>query len=100
MIRVRPVAHAWQAGWANLWRGLAITRRQPGLYLELCVVYGLPPLVAAWLVAFGPRDWAWYQPLVGSVPHPDRPVSPPAVRREALSVVPHHGSPQGLAFSL
>ena len=52
MIRVRPVAHAWQAGWANLWRGLAITRRQPGLYLELGVVYGLPPLVAAWLVVF------------------------------------------------
>ena len=68
MIRVRPVAHAWQAGWANLWRGLAITRRQPGLYLELGVVYGLPPLVAAWLMVFGPQDWAWYQPLVIGLP--------------------------------
>jgi hypothetical protein len=65
---VRPVALPWQAGWANLWRGLAITRQQPGLYLALCVVYGLPPLFAAWLVVFGPRDSAWYAPLVFGLP--------------------------------
>jgi hypothetical protein len=65
---VKPVGHAWQAGWANLGLGLAITRRQPDLYLELCVVYGLPPLVAAWLVVFGAQDSAWEQLLVLGLP--------------------------------
>ena len=65
---MRPVALAWQAGWTNLWRGVAITRRQPDLYVWLCVVYALPPLVAAWLVVFGPRDSAWSEPLVLGLP--------------------------------
>jgi hypothetical protein len=68
IVSVGPVAHAWQAGWANLWRGLAITRRQPGLFFELSLVYALPPLVAACLVVFGPRDSAWYPPLVFGLP--------------------------------
>jgi hypothetical protein len=68
ILSVKPVAHAWQAGWTNLGHGLAITRRQPGLYLELCVVYGLPPVVAAWLVVFGPQDSAWDRLLVLALP--------------------------------
>jgi hypothetical protein len=55
-------------GWGNVQRGFAITRRQPDLYLELSLVYALPPLLAAWLVVFGPRDTAWYQPLVFGLP--------------------------------
>jgi hypothetical protein len=65
---VKPVAHACQAGWANLWRGLAITRRQPDLYLGLWLLYALPPLVAAWLVVLGPEDAAWVQALVFGLP--------------------------------
>lgn len=63
-----PVAHAWEAGWANLWRGFAITRRQPDLYVGLCLVYAVPPLLAAWLVVFGPRETGWFQPLVFGLP--------------------------------
>jgi hypothetical protein len=68
ILSVRRVGHAWQAGWDNLGRGLAITRRQPDLYLELSFVYAVPPLLAAWLVVFGPQESAWYQPLVFSLP--------------------------------
>jgi hypothetical protein len=62
------VDHAWVAGWGNLRTGLAITRRQPDLYLKLVVLYSLPPLASAWLVLYGPRDTAWYQPLVSLLP--------------------------------
>ena len=65
---VEPVAHAWQAGFANLQRGLAITRRQPDLYVSLWLLYGLPTLVAACVVVFGPSDGAWVQPLVFGLP--------------------------------
>jgi hypothetical protein len=65
---VEPVAHAWQAGWVNLWRGFAITRRQPDLFVGLCLVYAAPPLVAAGLVLFGPQETAWFQPLVFGLP--------------------------------
>ena len=65
---MKAVAHPWRAGWGNVRRGFAITRRQPDLYLELSLVYALPPLLAAWLVVFGPRDSAWYQPLVFGLP--------------------------------
>jgi hypothetical protein len=58
----------WLAGWGNLQQGLAITRRQPDLYLKLVLLYSLPPLVAAALVVYGPRDTLWYQPLVSLLP--------------------------------
>jgi hypothetical protein len=62
------VDHNWLAGWWNLQRGLAITRRQPDLYLKLVLLYSLPPLAAAGLVLYGPRDTLWYQPLVSFLP--------------------------------
>jgi hypothetical protein len=61
-------AAAWAAGWLNLRRGLAITRQQPELYLQLVLLYSLPPLAAAGLVLFGPKDVAWYAPLVAALP--------------------------------
>jgi hypothetical protein len=62
------VDHNWLAGWWNLQQGLAITRRQPDLYLKLVLLYSLPPLAAATLVVYGPRDTLWYQPLVSLLP--------------------------------
>jgi hypothetical protein len=62
------VNYAWGAGWGNLRRGLAITARQPGLYVKLVLLYSVPPAVAAALVVFGPRDVPWYQPLVSLLP--------------------------------
>lgn len=61
--------HAWEAAWWNLRRGLDITRQQPDLYVKLVLLYSLPPLVAAGLVVYGPRDtpW-WYQQLVSILP--------------------------------
>jgi hypothetical protein len=56
------------AGWWNLQRGLAITRQQPDLYLKLVLLYSLPPLAAAGLVLYGPKDSMWYQPLVALLP--------------------------------
>jgi hypothetical protein len=62
------VDHFWVDGWWNLRRGLEITRRQPGLYLKLVLLYSLPPLIAAGLVLFGPRNTPWYQPAVSLLP--------------------------------
>jgi hypothetical protein len=62
------VNYAWEAGWWNLRRGLDITRQQPDLYIKLVLVYSLPPLVAAGLVLYGPRDSAWQPPLVSLLP--------------------------------
>jgi hypothetical protein len=56
------------AGWWNLQRGLAITRQQPDLYLKLVLLYSLPPLAAAGLVLYGPKDSLWFQPLVALLP--------------------------------
>jgi hypothetical protein len=58
----------WAAGWVNLRRGLAITGQQPGLYLQLVLLYSIPPLVAAGVVLFGPKESAWYQPMVYLLP--------------------------------
>ncbi len=60
--------HAWVAGWWNLRQGLAITRQQPDLYVKLVLLYSLPPLVAAGLVLYGPKDTLWCQPLVSLLP--------------------------------
>jgi hypothetical protein len=60
--------HAWSASWLNLRRGLAITRQQPELYLQLVLLYSVPPLAAAALVVYAPKDVAWYQPLVYLLP--------------------------------
>jgi len=62
------VEHALWAGWLNVRHGLAITRRQPELYLQLVLLYSLPPLAADWLVLYGPRDVGWYQPLIYLLP--------------------------------
>ena len=58
----------WSAGWWNLRRGLAITSQQPDLYLKLVLLYSLPPLAAAGLVLYAPRDTLWYAPLVAILP--------------------------------
>jgi hypothetical protein len=60
--------NTWLAGWWNLQRGLAITRQQPDLYLKLVLLYSLPPLAAAGLVLYGPKDSLWFQPLVALLP--------------------------------
>jgi hypothetical protein len=60
--------HGWLAGWWNLRAGLAITSQHPGLYLKLVLLYSLPPLAAAGLVLYAPRDTMWYQPLVAVLP--------------------------------
>jgi hypothetical protein len=73
------VGHAWRAGRANVERGLAITRRQPELYLELALLYSLPSLVAAGLVVFGPHETPWYAPLVFVLPCITAIVAPVAV---------------------
>ncbi|MGI9149776.1 MAG: hypothetical protein ACR2IK_25045 [Chloroflexota bacterium] len=62
------VDHEWLAGWWNLRRGLAITSQQPDLYLKLVLLYSLPPLAAAALVLYAPRDGLWYAPLVAALP--------------------------------
>jgi hypothetical protein len=62
------VNHAWLAGWWNLRRGLEITRQQPDLYLKLVLLYSLPPLAAAGLVLYGPKNTLWFQPLVSLLP--------------------------------
>lgn len=62
------VSYAWLVGWANLRRGMDITRRQPDLYLKLVLLYSLPPLASAWLVFYGPHETAWFQPLVSALP--------------------------------
>jgi hypothetical protein len=54
--------------WDNLQQGLEITRQQPDLYLKLVVLYSLPPMVAACLVVFGPRDAPWSETLVSVLP--------------------------------
>ena len=58
----------WLAGWWNLRHGLAITRQQPDLYVKLVFLYSLPPLLAAGLVLYGPKDTLWSQPLVSLLP--------------------------------
>ena len=55
-------------GWRNLRQGLEITRQQPDLYAKLVLLYSLPPLLAAWLVVYGPQDSLWFQPLVSALP--------------------------------
>jgi len=62
------VNYAWGAAWENLRRGLAITSRQPDLYLKLVLLYSVPPALAAGLVVFGPKDTPWSQPLVSLLP--------------------------------
>jgi hypothetical protein len=62
------VQHAWVAGWWNLRRGLDITRQQPDLYLKLILLYSVPPLVAAGLVLYGPKDTLWDAPLAYLLP--------------------------------
>ena len=68
MISLPRVDYAWVAGWWNLRRGLDITRQQPDLYVKLVLLYSLPPLAAAGLVLYAPRDTPWYQPLVSLLP--------------------------------
>lgn len=68
MSSLARVDDAWTAGLWNLRRGLDITRQQPGLYLKLALLYSLPPLLAAWLILYGPRDTLWFQPLVSLLP--------------------------------
>ena len=62
------VDQSWAGSWWSVQRGLAITRRQPDLYLKLVLPYSLPPLAAAGLVVYGPRDTLWCQPLVFLLP--------------------------------
>ena len=73
------VDHAWSAGWLNLRRGLQITRRQPELYVQLVLVYSLPPLVAAGLVLYAPKDAGWCLPLVYLLPAITIVVAPPVL---------------------
>lgn len=63
-----PLRHAWVAGCWNVRRGLDITRQQPDLYLKLMLLYSVPPLAAAALVLYGPRDAAWDGPLAYLLP--------------------------------
>jgi hypothetical protein len=58
-------APPWLAAWQHLLRGLDITRQQPDLYVKLVLLYSLPPMVAAWVVLFGPP---LYQPLAFALP--------------------------------
>jgi hypothetical protein len=60
-------------------RGLAITRQQPDLYLKLVLIYSVPPILAALLVLFAPRDTAWFQPLVSALPVITIVVAPPVL---------------------
>src|SRR6202022_2228247 len=69
----------WLAGWWNLRRGLAITSQQPDLYLKLVLLYSLPPLAAAALVLYAPRDTLWYAPLVAALPLITMVVAPPVL---------------------
>jgi len=62
------VHHAWVASWWNLRRGLDITRQQPDLYVKLLLLYSIPPLVAAALVVYAPKDNAWHDPLAYLLP--------------------------------
>ena len=68
MSSVSRVNYAWGAAWGNLRQGLAITSRQPDLYLKLVLLYSIPPAAAAALVVFGPRGTLWYEPLVSLLP--------------------------------
>lgn len=68
MHSVWRVNYAWAAGWANLRRGLQITSKQPDLYVKLVLLYSVPPLIAALLVLYGPRNTPWYAPLVAILP--------------------------------
>jgi hypothetical protein len=67
-VRWLPRVNAWAAAWGNLRQGCAITSQQPDLYLKLVALYSVPPLVAAWLVLYAPRQTPWYQPLVALLP--------------------------------
>lgn len=60
--------YALVAGWGNLRRGIDITRQQPDLYLKLVLLYSIPPLIAAGLVVYGPRETLWFQPIVSLLP--------------------------------
>jgi hypothetical protein len=62
------VRHAWAASCWNLRRGLDITRQQPDLYLKLLLLYSVPPLVAAALVVYAPKDNLWHDPLAYLLP--------------------------------
>jgi hypothetical protein len=82
------VQHGWMAGWINFRRGLAITSQQPDLYLKLVLLYSLPPLVAAALVLYGPREALWFQPLAYLLPLITMVVAPVVLMR---AVAAGHG---------
>src|SRR5579859_3596740 len=68
MSSLSHVDQRWLGSWWSVRRGLAITRRQPDLYVKLVLLYSLPPLAAAGLVVYGPRNTLWAQPLVFLLP--------------------------------
>ncbi len=47
----------WFGPWRHLLRGFQITRKQPDLYIKLVLLYSLPPMLAAWVVLFGPPQY-------------------------------------------
>src|SRR4051794_39805045 len=59
---------SWTRAWGNLRRGIEITAQQPDLYLKLIALYSVPPILAAVLVVYAPRDTPWYQPMVSLLP--------------------------------
>lgn len=66
-VRLSPGGE-WATVCGYVGRGLAITRHQPDLYLELILLYSLPALTAAWLVLYGPHQILWDQLLVFALP--------------------------------
>ncbi len=65
---IRSVSRGWEAGFEYLLRGLAITRRQPELYVQLALLYSSPAAAAALLVLYGPHGTRWYAPAVFALP--------------------------------
>jgi hypothetical protein len=56
-----PATEGWCVGIAYLKRGLVLSRREPGLYLSITLVYALPALLSAWLVSHDGRAAMWQQ---------------------------------------
>jgi hypothetical protein len=58
----------WWAGYAYLGRGLAILRPHLALYLKILVVYALPSLIAAYLLATVSVPNLWQEAAILCLP--------------------------------
>lgn len=90
----RPAATGWLGGLAYLRQGLALTRRDPALYLLITIVFSVPSAIAVGLVVAGSRSARWEQVVLLTFPWITASVGPVVV----MMAVSYHANGRSVSL--